>query len=122
MIFHFRNSQISQTVTEDSVTFILDSNDGGKAPALELVSANGTRHRLVVGFPVVVLVQVVVSNSAVLDASAVSLVELDPQAAEVVVNRLSRVPELVAAKEVVPRAVYLRSTLAFVNPRQHWQG
>ena len=55
-----------------------------------------------VGFPVVVLVQVVVSNSAVLDASAVSLVELDPQAAEVVVNRLSRVPELVAAKEVVP--------------------
>lgn len=75
-----------------------------------------------VGFPVVVLVQVVVSNSAVLDASAVSLVELDPQAAEVVVNRLSRVPELVAAKEVVPRAVYLRATLAFVNPRQHWQG
>ena len=75
-----------------------------------------------VGFPVVVLVQVVVSNSVVLDASAVSLVELDPQAAEVVVNRLSRVPELVAAKEVVPRAVYLRATLAFVNPRQHWQG
>ena len=55
-----------------------------------------------VGFPVVVLVQVVVSNSAMLDASAVSLIELDPQAAEVVVNRLSRVPELVAAKEVVP--------------------
>ena len=75
-----------------------------------------------VGFPVVVLVQVVVPNSAMLDSSAVSLIELDPQAAEVVVNRLSRVPELVAAEEVVPRAVYLRSTLAFVNPRQHWQG
>ena len=75
-----------------------------------------------VGFPVVVLIQFVVSHSAMLDASAVSLIELDPQAAEVIVNRLSRVPELVAAKEVVPRAVYLRSTLAFVNPRQHWQG
>ena len=75
-----------------------------------------------VGFPMIVLVQVVMSNSAMLDASAVSLVELDPQAAEVVVNRLSRVPELVAAKEVVPRAIYLHSTLTFVNPRQHWQG
>ena len=75
-----------------------------------------------VGFPVVVLIQVVVSNSAMLDASVVSLIELDPQAAEVIVNRLSRVPELVAAEEVVPRVVYLRSTLAFVNPRQHWQG
>ena len=57
-----------------------------------------------------------------LDASAVPLVELDPHAAEVVVHRLSSVPELVAAEKVIPCAVYLRSTLAFVNPSQNWQG
>ena len=75
-----------------------------------------------VGSPMLLLVQIIMSNSAVLDASAVPLVELDPQAAEVVVHRLSSVPELVAAEKVIPCAVYLRSTLAFVNPRQHWQG
>ena len=31
-----------------------------------------------VGFPMIVFVQVVMSNSAMLDASAVSLIELDP--------------------------------------------
>ncbi len=75
-----------------------------------------------VGLPMLLLVQIIMSNSAVLDASAVPLVKLDPHAAEVVVHRLSSVPEQVAAEQVVPCAVYLSTTLAFVNPRQHWQG
>ena len=53
-----------------------------------------------VGLPMLLLVQIIMSNSAVLDASAVPLIKLDPHAAEVVVHRLSSVPKQVAAEQV----------------------